>query len=596
MSRDVAVLLLVFAAALALPRLAPAEEVDWVARSDRHAQVLLEVLARFSPEAAGSFGVDGLDEEVRDLRPQVFERSMAADEEAVAELEKRLEAETHPLVRQDLEILIQAAEDSLTSSRLNREHLLPYFNVSRTVFMGIRALVDPQVPKERYPAAVVRLKKYAGLLEGHDPITELAKARTVERFGVKGLLGPFRREVEQDLERAESFIGGIRQLLEGTELEGWEAPYDTVAAQLREYNDWLRAELLPRTREDFRLPRPLYEDALRNWGVKAAPEELIRRATRAYMDIRNEMMALAPLVAGKKGYDTTDYREVIRRLKDEVIPGDRVLDFYRNRLADIEKIIQREQLVTLPERQAGIRMASKAETAAQPAPHLDVPRLIGNTGEYPEFVLPLLEKNADGTWPRSDDGFEAGSWTLTAHEARPGHEMQFSTMVESGVSVARALFAFNSANIEGWGLYAEAITKPYLPLDAQLISLQFRLARAARMFLDPMLNLGLITPQRAKRLLMEDVVIGEGWATHEIERYTYRAPGQATAYYYGYSHLQSLRTETELALGERFKQQAFHDFLLSQGLLPPDLLRKAVMEEFVPAQRQPSLSPDPPPR
>ncbi len=157
-------------------------------------------------------------------------------------------------------------------------------------------------------------------------------------------------------------------------------------------------------------------------------------------------------------------------------------------------------------------------------------------------------------------------------------------MLESGVSIARAIFAFNSANVEGWGLYAEAIAKPYMPLEGQLISLQYRLARAARMFLDPMLNLGLIEPEDAKRLLVEDVVLGESWAQNEIERYTYRIPGQATAYYYGYMSMQSLRTRTELALKDDFNIRAFHDFVLAQGLLPPDLLEKAIMERFVPQQ------------
>jgi uncharacterized protein (DUF885 family) len=124
-----------------------------------------------------------------------------------------------------------------------------------------------------------------------------------------------------------------------------------------------------------------------------------------------------------------------------------------------------------------------------------------------------------------------------------------------------------------------------MPLEGQLVSLQYRLMRAARMFLDPMLNLGQITPEEAKQLLMDDVVIGEEWAQNEIERYTYRIPGQATAYYYGYTKLQSLRTQTEIALRDDFDQRAFHDFVLAQGLLPPDLLKKAVMEEFVPAQR-----------
>ena len=135
-----------------------------------------------------------------------------------------------------------------------------------------------------------------------------------------------------------------------------------------------------------------------------------------------------------------------------------------------------------------------------------------------------------------------------------------------------------------WGLYAEAIAKPYMPLEGQLISLQYRLARAARMFLDPMLNLGQITPEEARRLLVEDVVLGESWAQNEIERYTYRIPGQATAYYYGYMNMQSLRTRTELALQDEFSARAFHDFILAQGLLPPELLQKAVMERFVPQQ------------
>jgi len=40
----------------------------------------------------------------------------------------------------------------------------------------------------------------------------------------------------------------------------------------------------------------------------------------------------------------------------------------------------------------------------------------------------------------------------------------------------------------------------------------------------------------------------------------------------------------ETALGAKFNQKKFHDFILEQGLLPPDLMRKAVMEEFVPRQ------------
>jgi uncharacterized protein (DUF885 family) len=83
---------------------------------------------------------------------------------------------------------------------------------------------------------------------------------------------------------------------------------------------------------------------------------------------------------------------------------------------------------------------------------------------------------------------------------------------------------------------------------------------------------------------MNDMAVGESWAQNEVERYTYRIPGQATAYYYGYSKMQSLRLQTELKLQDDFTQQAFHDFVLAQGLLPPDILKEAVMTEFVPDQ------------
>lgn len=574
-------LIMIFSVAIATP----AQAQTWVEKSNVHAQFVIDVLAKLTPEGAGQLGVDGLDEEISDLGPGIFERSQKMSKDVLTELRQRLGDETDSKVKQDLGILIGAMEDSIRSSDLNYEQMLPYFNVNQTVFFGVRGIIDPQNSRDRYPAAIARLEKYAGITDGHTPYTELAKARTQERFDVGGLVGPYRDEVEQDLERAETMITGIEEVLAGTDLQGWEETYATLAGQLREYNDWVRAQILPRSRDDYRLPADLYEDALHNWGVDASPTDLIEQATKGYMDIRGEMEALAPLIAAEKGYDTNDYREVIALLKrDGAIDGDKLLDHYNAVLRDIEEIIVREKLVTLPDRDAGIRIATAAETAVQPAPHLQPPRLIGNTGEYPFFVIPLLTQNEDGSWEQTDDTYEAGAWTLTAHEARPGHEMQFSSIVESGVSIARAVFAFNSVNVEGWGLYAEAIVRPYLPLEGQMISLQYRLMRAARMFLDPMLNLGLITPEQAKNLIMDDIAIGESWAQNEVERYTYRMPGQATAYYYGYSKMQSLRLQTELKLRDQFDQQAFHDFILDQGMLPPHILKDAVMNEFVPSQ------------
>ena len=74
-------------------------------------------------------------------------------------------------------------------------------------------------------------------------------------------------------------------------------------------------------------------------------------------------------------------------------------------------------------------------------------------------------------------------------------------------------------------------------------------------------------------------------AKQEIDRYTFRAPGQATAYFFGYSKLEALRAKTQLALGSKFEAQSYHDFIIAQGLLPPDLLEAAVTEYYVKPRR-----------
>src|SRR3546814_17286235 len=102
-------------------------------------------------------------------------------------------------------------------------------------------------------------------------------------------------------------------------------------------------------------------------------------------------------------------------------------------------------------------------------------------------------------------------------------------MIENGVSTARAVFAFNSVNVEGWALYAEAEMKPTFPLDGQLIGLQLRLLRAARAFLDPMVNLGQLTPEQVDTFLQHEVFLSPGFAQSDTDRYVFRIPGQSTA-------------------------------------------------------------------
>ena len=341
------------------------------------------------------------------------------------------------------------------------------------------------------------------------------------------------------------------------------------SGQTNDYVAWLRATVLPHARTETKLPPALYADALKRVGIDIDAQSLIQRAELEFMEVRAEMQQLAPLVAREKGISATDYRDVIRALKRDTIPNDDLESQYRKVIEQIELIIRKQGIVAEPNRPMEMRLGTAAESAAQPAPHFLPAPLVGNTGQQGTFVLSLSNPalGADGAY--DDFNYPSAVWTLAAHEGRPGHELQSSAMIERGVSLARAVFAANSVNLEGWALYAEAEMMPYEPLDAQLIALQFRLFRAARALLDPMLNLGLINRDQAGTVLTRDAVLSKAMVHQELDRYSFNMPGQAASYFYGYARIMELRMETELALDGAFDRLAFNNFLLDQGPLPP---------------------------
>ncbi len=560
---------------------ATASPPDWIVKSNQQTAVLLEANAKYNPEQASALGAESHDADVFDAKPRNVQRQEADLDAVAAGYERALASESDPRVKQDIEILLHSARDQRVTLDVNDRLMLPYFDLPQVLFQSFHALLDPRVSKSRQGAAITRLKRYAGAEHGYEPIANLVRARVEERLSDPALTGPWIVEVNQQLDNQAQYVNGIRDLFVKSGLRGWQRDFGTLSRQLDDYAKWVRAAVVPRARKTNRLPPEIYADNLKSFGVGIDPHVLIDRALFVYSATREEMDSIAGQIAARRGMASADYHDVLRELKKARIPDDRLLSVYNERLAAIESIVRKEHLITLPERKAVIRLATAAESAASPAPHLDPPRLIGNTGEPGEFILPTTNPNAESKAEMDDFKYDAITWTLTCHEARPGHELQFAAMLEHGVSTARAVFAFNSANVEGWALYSEAYMKRYMPLEGQLASLQMRLMRAARAFLDPMLNLGMIEPEAAKRILMDEVMLSEPMAKQEVDRYTFVAPGQATSYFYGYLNLETLRGRTELALGRQLDLQAYHDFLINQGLLPPDLLEKAVLQDFI---------------
>ena len=557
----------------------------WVARSDAYTQPVLKDTGKYAPEEATAVGDESVDTQVADFKPRVYERELADTESRLTALRRELAQEKDVKVKQDLNILIDSRAKKIATMKLEHQYLLEYVNVGELVYGGLQSLLDPRNKPARQKLALERLQRYVGKAPGTSPIATLARARGEERLAGKNLIGPYIGEVEEGLKNNATYMDGIEALFKKANVAGWEGDVALLKTQVKAYDDWVRTRILPRARRDVRLPEAVYANRLANVGVDIAPDQMIERASFDFQEVRDQMQVVANTIAARNKLPSPDYRDVIRELKKSSIAPDQLLPFYRARLQDIEGMIRAHDLVTLPARAANIRVATQAESAQVPAPFMSPPRMIGNTGEYGEFVIPLGNPNAKSKEKMNDFDYAAAAWAVTAHEARPGHELQFASMVEQGMSVARARYAFNSANVEGWGLYSEALVLPYMPPEGQLVALQLRLLRMARALLDPQINLGRMTPEQAKQFLMKEVALSEPFAQSEVDRYAYRMPGQATAYYYGYVKLRALKMQAEIVLGERFDLKAFNDFIIAQGILPPQLMREAVMNDFIPAQQ-----------
>ena len=557
---------------------------DWVETSNAYTEKLISFEAGFYPEGASSSGYEQYDGLTFDYSPDSTARYVAGAKKLRAEFTAAMARETDANVKQDLAILIDNLDRSILSSELNQRMMLEWGELPQSIFYSIGAILSDQTAENRRASAAQLLNRYTGVADGFEPYTELAKARFEASRG-DGKIGPYRVEVEDSIGKIPTFAAGIRELFEKYEIDGAEEALDAMDRQFADYGEWTRTVVLPAARDEARLPEELYALSLRNVGIEMEPREAMSQARRGFYELRAQMEALAPQIAEKYGWEETDMASVMANLKKQTIANDEIEEFYRDVNRQLEAKIREHDIVSLPDSELQMRVASAAESAAQPAPHMRPPRLIGNTGEQGTFVLTVGNPTAGPDDAYDDFNHPAASWTLSAHEARPGHEMQFAALVENGVSLARMLYAFNSVNVEGWALYAEAEMLPYEPIEGQFIAQQFRLLRAARAFLDPALNLGLMTRAEAERVLREEALFSPGMTKQELDRYEFRMPGQAGSYYYGYRKLIDLRVETELALGADFDEKAFNDFLLSQGIIPLELIAKAVREEFIPSQR-----------
>ncbi|HYG77278.1 MAG TPA: DUF885 domain-containing protein [Planctomycetota bacterium] len=153
-----------------------------------------------------------------------------------------------------------------------------------------------------------------------------------------------------------------------------------------------------------------------------------------------------------------------------------------------------------------------------------------------------------------------------AHEAYPGHHLQFCT-ANRHPSKLRRLFA-HAIFYEGWTLWCEQMTVDYNVNEeptAKLNQLHDALWRAHRILIDCGLQTGSMSYDDAVKHLMKHVGFTRGRAEGDVNWYT-MSPTTPMSYLLGRTELLRLKKKKVDQGGWSVKQ--FNDWILSFGTLP----------------------------
>jgi len=164
------------------------------------------------------------------------------------------------------------------------------------------------------------------------------------------------------------------------------------------------------------------------------------------------------------------------------------------------------------------------------------------------------------------------------HEGVPGHHLQFSIAQTLPDLPPFRQQADYTAYGEGWGPYAERLGKD-VGLYKDPLSDSGRLSeeslRANRLVLDTGVHYKHWTRQQMLDFFHAHSTEDEAKIASEVDWYV-SIPAQALSYKVGELKILALRERAEAALGDRFDIKAFHDRIIGDGALPPDVLEARI--------------------
>ncbi|HLN31860.1 MAG TPA: DUF885 domain-containing protein [Gemmataceae bacterium] len=385
---------------------------------------------------------------------------------------------------------------------------------------------------------------------------------------------------------------GIFELTgETPQLSELAAAAKLVVACLKEYQEFLEKDLLPRAHGEWRIGKEKFVrklDLELNAGLSA--EQVLRDAESEAARVQGDMYVIARQLWGqvfpKKPLPPDDpegRRSTILQVLGKVNlehgrPEDLVRDI-RNVVADIKTFIKENdilrllepdqcRIIEMPEFQRGNTVAflnpsppldpkaSSYYAISPPPKEWDERRVASYLQEYNSHMLPVL----------------------SIHEGYPGHYVQLEYSNRHPSFIRKVLSSGVFA--EGWAVYTEQmmLDQGYGKGDLalRLNQLKFYLRAVINAILDYKMHCTQLTDEEALKFLLQDGFQTEGEALGKIVR-SKQSTCQLSTYFVGRMAFYRLRQQIEREQGDKFDLGRYHEAVLAHGTLPvkylPELVR-----------------------
>jgi len=521
----------------------------------------------FSPTSATSAGVHKYDDKLEDYSQAGIAKRVAALKKFESEFAKLPESADRDLVLNSIRAGLLELEtvrgwernpDNYSSGITNSAFVI----MSRT-FAPPEARLKSLTARERVMPKVL-IEARMNLKNPPKIFTEIA----IEQMS--GNISFF----ENDVPLAFKSVSDPKLLVE------FQAANKAVIASLKEYEQWMKNDLLPRSQGDFRLGAPSYLKKLQYEEMVDIP--LDRLLEIGYADLRANQKKFAETAARIDPKKTP--KQILDEMEKDHPPADKLLDAFRDTLGGLTKFIEDRKIVTIPSPVPPILEETPPFMRALTFASMDTPGPFESVAKQAFFNVTLPEKG----WPkeRVEDfmgAFNRGTILSTAiHEAYPGHYVQFLWMQHVDSKVRKLLGA--ASNAEGWAHYSEQmmLDEGYTNGDPKmrLGQLQDALLRDARYIVGIEMHTGKRTFDQGIEFFEK-----EGYQTHETAvRETKRGTSDPTYLYYTLGKLQimKLRDDYRKKKGSSYSLEEFHDSFMKQGFPPIKIVRKALLGDDSP--------------